>query len=79
MDNFVGDDDDGRYDIELTAGRESGHNQCRVASKRSSPALMFEEFAAIAVDAGQRERWMRTSERTQELVDESRKAANAED
>jgi predicted dehydrogenase len=80
MDNFVGEEPDGaasyRYRPAGAAGRAGGAGGddasatlVRVQSRCSGPSLMFQDFAASALDASRRESWMQASERTQALLD----------
>ena len=68
MNNFIGENED--HTAEYSVGDSSSdERQVRIASERSGPALMFEEFAMAVADASLRKHWMRSSERTQALLD----------
>ena len=69
--NFIGQDEDGSasYVCRRGAGANVTEEVVRVPSEWSGPALMFLDFAAAVQDATLRERWMHSSERTQELLD----------
>lgn len=71
MDNFIGEDEDHGASYSYVSRGKPAREQAttRVASPHSGPALMFEDFAALAADAALREKWMRASERTQALLD----------
>ena len=72
IDDFLSQDRDGSAEYLYRKGgwgpgavRES----IRIDSALSGAALMFEDFAAAVADESLRERWMKASERTQELLD----------
>lgn len=71
MDNFIGEDEDHSAIYHYARSNEPGNaaTSVRIASQRSAPTLMFEDFAAAARDACLREHWAQASERTQALLD----------
>jgi predicted dehydrogenase len=71
MENFVGENEDGSASYGYAGGKAADgvERVVRVDSRRSGPALMFENFAGAARDPSRRERWMQASERTQALLD----------
>ena len=79
MDNFIGEDEDHSASYRYAVGSDSASEGRIVstASPKSGPALMFDDFAAVARDASRREHWMQASERTQALLDAVLAAAEA--
>ena len=77
MENFVGDEPDrsASYRHSRAATAAAAATRVRVESRFSSPALMFQDFAAAVSDTALRGRWIRVSEQTQALLDAVLEAA----
>lgn len=69
MDNFIGENEDHSASYRYAGSGELASAETRIASPRSGPARMFEDFAAMVGNAALRGQWMNASERTQALLD----------